>query len=54
MGRMMVLAVILGMILTIGGLYLSYLFNLASGATIVLVLGLGFLISVIIQRLIKD
>jgi len=54
MGRMMVLAVILGMILTTGGLYLSYLFNLASGATIVLVLGLGFLISVIIQRLIKD
>lgn len=51
LGRMMILSVILGMILTTGGLYISYLFNLASGATIVLVLGLGFFVSSIIQKL---
>jgi zinc transport system permease protein len=49
--RMMILAVIVGMILTTGGLYLSYLFNLASGATIVLVLGFGFLCSLLIQKI---
>lgn len=52
-GRMMILAVILGMILTTGGLYLSYLFNLASGATIVLTLGLGFFISSLIQKVME-
>jgi zinc transport system permease protein len=52
LGRMMILAVIVGMILTTGGLYLSYLFNLASGATIVLVLGFGFLCSLLIQKII--
>ncbi len=50
LGRMMILAVILGMILTTAGLYMSYLFNLASGATIVLVLGLGFLVSLLVQK----
>jgi len=49
-GRMMILAVIMGMILTTAGLYMSYLFNLASGATIVLVLGLGFLVSLLVQK----
>ena len=51
LGRMMILSVILGMILTTGGLYISYLFNLASGATIVLVLGFGFLISSMIREI---
>ncbi|MDO5836280.1 MAG: metal ABC transporter permease [Methanobacterium sp.] len=50
LGRMMILSVIMGMLLTTGGLYISYLFNLASGATIVLVLGLGFSLSSIIQK----
>ena len=50
-GHMMIFAVILGVILTMGGLYVSYLFNLASGATIVLVLGLGFIFSSAIQKL---
>lgn len=54
LNRMMVLAVILGMILTTGGLYISYLFNLASGATIVLVLGLGFLCSLLVQRVMES
>ncbi len=53
LGRMMILSVILGMILTTAGLYMSYLFNLASGATIVLVLGLGFLVSLLIQKLME-
>jgi len=48
---MMILSVILGMILTTGGLYISYLFNLASGATIVLVLGFGFLVSSMIREI---
>lgn len=51
LGRMMILSVILGMILTTGGLYISYLFNLASGATIVLVLGFGFLVSSMIREI---
>lgn len=50
-GHMMILAVILGIILTIGGLFVSYIFNLASGATIVLVLSLGFICSSVIQKL---
>ena len=50
LGRMMILAVIMGMILTTAGLYMSYLFNLASGATIVLVLGLGFFVSLLVQK----
>lgn len=54
LGKMMLLAVILGMILTTGGLYISYLFNLASGATIVLVLGLGFLFSSLIQKIMES
>jgi len=51
LGRMMILSVILGMILTTGGLYISYLFNLASGATIVLVLGFGFLVSLMFREI---
>ena len=47
---MMMLSVGMGMLLTVGGLYISYIFNLASGATIVLVLGLAFLLSALIQR----
>lgn len=54
LGRMMVLAVIMGMILTTGGLYISFLFNLASGATIVLVLGIGFLCSLIVQKIMES
>lgn len=53
-GQMMILAVILGILLTTGGLYVSYLFNLASGATIVLVLGLGFVISSLLQKFMES
>jgi len=43
--RLMVLATIIGIILTSLGLILSYIFNLASGATIVMVLAAAFAIS---------
>lgn len=50
MKNIMVLSVILGVILTILGLWLSYIFNLASGATIVLVLGSAFFISTFLKN----
>jgi zinc transport system permease protein len=50
MQNIMILSVILGIILTMTGLWLSYIFNLASGATIVLVLGIAFLISVLLKK----
>ncbi len=43
--KLMVLATIIGIILTSVGLLLSYIFNLASGATIVMVLAAAFGIS---------
>lgn len=43
--NLMILATILGIILTVIGLILSYVFNLASGATIVMVLATAFGIS---------
>ena len=43
--KLMVLATIIGIILTSFGLILSYIFNLASGATIVMVLAAAFAIS---------
>lgn len=50
LGQMMILSVALGIILTTGGLILSYLFNLASGATIVLFMALAFLISSLLKE----
>jgi zinc transport system permease protein len=43
MKRMMMLAVLFGMAFTLGGLWLSYALNLASGATIILLSGLVLL-----------
>ncbi len=43
--KLMFLSIFTGIILTIAGLWFSYTFNLASGATIVLVLGFAFLVS---------
>ena len=45
--HMMIASSILGMVFTLVGLYLSYVFNLTSGATIILVAGVGFLLSMI-------
>lgn len=43
--RLMILSTITSMIFTSLGLYLSFIFNLASGATIIMVLALAFIIS---------
>jgi zinc transport system permease protein len=43
--KMMILSVLLGMVFTFCGLFLSAVLNLASGATIILVAGTAFLLS---------
>jgi len=48
---MMILSSILSCLFTITGLWLSYLFNLTSGATIILVAAVGFFTSALWQRL---
>lgn len=45
LGKMMILSSLLGILFTVTGLWLSYRYNLTSGATIILVAGLGFFIS---------
>ncbi len=47
--QMMLLASILGIIFTTTGLWLSYFFNLTSGATIILVAGTGYLLSLLVK-----
>ena len=47
---MMIVSSGLSAFFTVTGLWLSYLFNLTSGATIILVAGTGFLISVAIEH----
>jgi zinc transport system permease protein len=46
--RMMVIAALLGMVFTTAGLLLSYYWNLTSGATIVLVAGVSYLVAFLI------
>lgn len=53
MKKMMVVASVLGMIFTTVGLGLSYFLNLTSGATIILVAGAVYLLSLLIQPLLK-
>jgi zinc transport system permease protein len=45
LGKMMILSSLLGMFFTIAGLWLSYCYNLTSGATIIMVAGLAFFVS---------
>jgi zinc transport system permease protein len=49
--RMMIVASLLGMAFTTIGLGLSYALNLTSGATIILVAGVAYLVSIAIQPL---
>ena len=49
LGQMMVLSSILGICFTLSGLWLSYTFDLTSGATIILVAGVGFFISQVLD-----
>jgi zinc transport system permease protein len=53
MNRMMIWASLLGMAFTTIGLWLSYWLNLTSGATIILVSGIAYLLSVAIKPLLK-
>jgi len=50
LGRMMVLAVLLGAVFTSGGLALSYAPDLPPGATIILLSGLGYALSLPLSR----
>ena len=45
LGRMMIVASCLGILFTLTGLWVSYLYNLTSGATIIMVGGVGFFLS---------
>ncbi len=49
-GKMMVLASVLGVIFTTTGLWLSYFLNLTSGATIILVSGAVYLLSLVVTH----
>lgn len=51
MKAMMILGSVLGVAFNVAGLWLSYLLNLTSGATIILVSGLAYLVSIGVSRL---
>jgi zinc transport system permease protein len=50
--QMMIGSSLLGVVFTIGGLWLSYAFDLTSGASIILVAGLAFFLYFLVDRLI--
>jgi zinc transport system permease protein len=50
LSRIMIISCLLGMVFTITGLFLSYYFNLTSGATIILVAGICYFLAVLIAR----
>jgi len=52
LGRMMVGSSILGVLFSISGLWLSYAFNLTSGAAIILVAGVFFFIWLLVERMV--
>jgi len=52
--KMMVMACILGALFTTTGLWLSYFLNLTSGATIILVSGGAYLLSLMAKSLVPD
>ncbi|NMC53579.1 MAG: metal ABC transporter permease [Chloroflexi bacterium] len=49
--NMMVLSALLGIVFSITGLWISYTWNLTSGATIILVSGVAYLLSLLVQSL---
>ncbi len=51
---MMIGSSLLGMIFTVSGLWLSYAYDLTSGATIILVAGLFFFLNLLLRRLIPE
>ena len=48
--RMMAIAIVLGAVFTLVGLWLSYALNLTSGATIILVSGVSYMLSLLLKR----
>ncbi len=53
LAHMMAMAVALGVVFTVSGLWLAYAFNLTSGASIIIVAALGFFLSSLTDRLRK-
>lgn len=54
MKKMMLLASILGMVFTTTGLWISYFLNLTSGATIILVAGATYVLSLAVKSLVRS
>ncbi len=52
--KLMLLSIFTGIVLTVSGLWISYTLDLASGATIVLVLGAAFLFSLLLKRFVSS
>lgn len=51
LAQMMIGSSLLGAVFTMAGLWLSYRYNLTSGASIILVAGLGFLLSLVMDKI---
>jgi len=51
--NMMVVAVILGIVFTIGGIYISYQSNLPTGSTIILFSGISYILAILIKKFFK-
>jgi zinc transport system permease protein len=51
LSRIMIISCLLGMAFTITGLFLSYYFDLTSGATIILVAGICYFAAILVKRL---
>jgi len=49
--HMMIFSTILSLVFTVGGLWLSYQFNLTSGPCIILLAGVGFFLSLFAEKL---
>jgi len=50
--QMMIGASLLGAVFTVAGLWISYVFNLTSGATIIMVAGMAFFVSLLFDRVV--
>jgi len=53
LSRIMIVSSFLGVVFTVTGLFLSYYFNLTSGATIILVAGVSYFVAMLIRRFVK-
>ena len=53
LGKMMLSAALLGMLFTSTGLMIAYTYDLPAGATIILMAGLGYLLSILLNQIIQ-